>query len=126
MSIKPLSQRQLEIMQILWNSRKPMTASEILAQDDNLNINTVRVSLRSLEKKGYIKVGDIVHSGTVLARSYVPVVPIEKYVQEACNDLNGVLGSREVLASLIEKIDDISELEELEKMIAQWKEYLDK
>ena len=47
-----------------------MIASEIVALNDDLNINTVQNVLRSLLKEGYIEVAEIVYSGTVLCRSY--------------------------------------------------------
>ena len=69
MAARALSQRQLEVMEALWNSESGMTASEIVRSNDELQINTVQASLRSLVRKKYIKVGEIVYSGTVLCRT---------------------------------------------------------
>ena len=69
---KRITKKQLEIMKILWSSDKPLIASEILKRNDSLNINTVQACLRALVNKQFIKVADIVYSGTVLTRSYTP------------------------------------------------------
>ena len=57
-------------MSVLWRENKDLTASQI-AQAGELKINTVKVALPSLLKKGYVKVADIVYSRTVLSRSYI-------------------------------------------------------
>ena len=53
-----------------------MIASEIVKTGTDLNINTVQAALRSLIKKNYIEVAEIVYSGTVLTRSYRAVVKL--------------------------------------------------
>lgn len=86
MKATALPERQLQIMQVLWGSDKAMTAREIVSAS-GLNINTVQASLRSLTKKEYIKQGEIVYSGTVLARTYLPVVSMEGYLKMVCEEL---------------------------------------
>ena len=90
---KALSPRQLEVMEALWNSPNGMTASAIVESNDELQINTVQASLRSLIKKKYVKVGEIVYSGTVLARSYVPLVSKEEYLESRCQVLTQISSS---------------------------------
>ena len=74
-----LTKKQLEIMKILWNSPTPMIASDIEKSNPSLNINTIQACLRALMKAEYIKVADIVYSGTVLTRSYTPCVSKEEH-----------------------------------------------
>lgn len=69
-----LTKRELDVMKILWESKKPLVASEITKIDESLNINTVQSVIRKLLSKDYIKVADIVYSGTVLSRSYSPTI----------------------------------------------------
>ncbi|WP_124066329.1 BlaI/MecI/CopY family transcriptional regulator [Clostridium sp. E02] len=69
-----LTKRELDVMKILWESKKPLVASEITKIDESLNINTVQSVIRKLLSKDYIKVADIVYSGTVLSRSYAPTI----------------------------------------------------
>ena len=80
--MKKITNKQLEVMQVLWNTDRSLTASEIADADEALNINTVQVCIRQLLKKEYIKVADIVYSGTVLCRCYSPVIQKQDYVAE--------------------------------------------
>lgn len=126
MATRALSQRQLEVMEALWNSESGMTASEIVRSNDELQINTVQASLRSLVRKKYIKVGEIVYSGTVLSRSYVPLISKEEYLEMSCQALAKFSSSSLLMASLINEENDRETLNELEKMIAQRKKELEK
>ena len=121
---KRITKKQLEIMKILWSSDKPLIASEILKRNDSLNINTVQACLRALVNKQFIKVADIVYSGTVLTRSYTPLVSREDFLGTACQDIIGKAKISSLIASLIDTETNLSELEELEKLIEQKKEEL--
>ena len=69
-----LTEREMDVMRILWESKKPLVASDITKINESLSNNTVQSVIRKLLEKGYIKVADIVYSGTVLTRSYTPVI----------------------------------------------------
>lgn len=121
---KRITKKQLEVMKILWSSDKPLIASEILKKNDSLNINTVQACLRALVNKQFIKVADIVYSGTVLTRSYTPLVSREDFLGTACQDIIGKAKVSSLIASLIDTETNLNELEELEKLIEQKKEEL--
>ena len=123
---KRFTKNQMEIMKILWDSDKPLIASDIVKQNKSLNINTVQACLRSLIANNAIKVADIVYSGTVLTRSYSPVVTKEEYLNSTCTDILGRGSLSSLVASLINIETDQSELEELEKIITHKKEELRK
>ena len=125
MDRKALSPRQLEVMEILWNAEKGLTASEIVNASNELQINTVQASLRSLITKKYIEVGDIVYSGTVLSRSYVPMVTREEYLNFSCKKLSEFSSSSLVMASLIGNTENTNILDELEAMIRKRKKELE-
>lgn len=76
--MKGLTKRQEDVMNILWDAKEPIIASEIVKTGTDLNINTVQAALRSLIKKNYIEVAEIVYSGTVLTRSYRAIVKREE------------------------------------------------
>ena len=73
-----LTRCDLDILSVLWDSEKPLTASEIVAANPALNKNTVQPVLRKLLKNELVQVADIVYSGTVLSRSYIPSVSREE------------------------------------------------
>ena len=72
--IRNLSQKQLDVMKILWDAGTPLVASDIVKAESSMNINTVQASLRVLLKENLIEIADIVYSGTVLSRSYRPLI----------------------------------------------------
>lgn len=80
MSKVKLSARELDIMTVLWNSTKPLAATDIPKADPSLNVNTVLSSIKNLLKKSYIEVADIVYHGTVLTRTFRPVLTQEEYL----------------------------------------------
>lgn len=108
-------------MKILWDAEKPMIASEIVRSREDLNINTVQAVLRSLIKKQYIKVADIVYSGTVLTRSYVPIVDRKEYPDDIEEGIRNTLKSQETFSCYINEIDDIQILSRLEDVIKKRK-----
>lgn len=63
MKYKKLTPSQLNIMKTLWDKKEPMIASDFVQLDPSLNLNSVQSALRSLLKKNYIEVSDIVYSG---------------------------------------------------------------
>ncbi|WP_077612173.1 BlaI/MecI/CopY family transcriptional regulator [Clostridium sp. Marseille-P2415] len=82
-----LTEREMDVMRILWDSKKPLVASEIAKTGVSLSNNTVQSVLRKLLTKKYIEVADIVYSGTVLTRSYKPAVSkgdllVEQFVNQ--------------------------------------------
>lgn len=125
MKRQKLTKKQLEVMKILWNNSSPMIASEIEENNPSLNINTIQARLRALLKSEYIKIADIVYSGTVLTRSYTPCVSKEEYFSESFKDIVGS-SPFSLFASLIDSETDAEELEQLEQLIAKKKEELKK
>ena len=101
-----------------------LIASEILKRNDSLNINTVQACLRALVNKQFIKVADIVYSGTVLTRSYTPIVTQDEYLDFAYQDIVGKGKASSLIASLIDSETSPEELDLIEKMIQQKKQEL--
>ena len=119
-----LTKRDLEVMTILWSGEGPKTASLIVKDNPELTMNTVQAVLRKLLKDKLIKVADIVYSGTVLPRSYEPVISQEKFwIQKLVADyqeISNKVSKADIVAALLdtskntEKIkDDISEIDDI-------------
>ena len=126
MKYKKLTQSQLHIMKILWNEKKPMIASDFFQLDSSLNLNSVQSALRSLLKKNYIEVSDIVYSGKVLTRSYIPVVSSEDYASENINGVVKDLLSSNILFQYVESENDIEVIERLQKKLEERKKALER
>ena len=125
MKYKKLTPSQLNIMKTLWDKKEPMIASDFVQLDPSLNLNSVQSALRSLLKKNYIEVSDIVYSGKVLTRRYIPVVSSEDYASE---NINGVL--EDLLSSnilqYVESENDIKVIERLQEKLEERKKILER
>ena len=124
-----ISNKELDIMNIFWEKGEPLIASEIVSFNPQLSISTVQTALRSLVKKNYLKVADIVYSGKVLTRKYEVVKSPNDYLMDEIQFplLKKNTFSMNAISALLngEKPEkDI--LEELEIMIAERKRSLER
>lgn len=67
-----LTEREMDILNILWSSDKPLIASDIAKTGNSLSINTVQAVLRNLLSKKLVEVADVVYSGTVISPLFLP------------------------------------------------------
>ncbi len=119
-----LSKRELDVMNILWAEGKPLIASEIPKRKQGLSINTVQVVLKKLLKRDFIKVADIVQSGTVLSRSYAPVITPEEYAVNFVTSEVFPFGKSGMKARFLNALFDSAEndgelIDELERYIQE-------
>lgn len=124
--MKGLTKRQEDVMNILWDAKEPIIASEIVKTGTDLNINTVQAALRSLIKKNYIEVAEIVYSGTVLTRSYRAIAKREEVPNETANEIRKALREEDVFARYIDEFDDSVLLAKLETIIEAKRKELEK
>lgn len=118
-NLPKISEREKDVMSVLWHTDESLTASSIAEKGNSLSINTVQAALRSLMKKKYIEIAEIVYSGTVLTRSYKPIISAEEY---AANELNTMWMNTLNFSTLnfinhLVKNDEIDILDELESII---------
>ena len=87
MKLKYLTEREYEIMKILWGSDKPMLISDIMKSTEITAKNSVHPMLKNLIKNGYVKVvGNIVVVKTS-SRLYSPAVSLEDYMVSRINEI---------------------------------------
>ena len=104
-------------MKILWDAGTPLVASDIVKAESSMNINTVQASLRVLLKENLVEIADIVYSGTVLSRSYRPLISRDVYLNAEYKNIIGNSSTSAMIATFIEQEEDISELERIEELI---------
>ena len=74
-----LTQREQDVLQILWDADCGLISSEVVRRKEELTINTVQAIMRKLLSRNLIEVSEIVHSRTVLCRKYVPVMSQKEF-----------------------------------------------
>ncbi len=120
-----LSKRELEVMNVLWEEGKPLIASKIPERQPGLSLNTVQGVLKKLLQRGFIEVAGIVQSGTVLSRSYAPLISPEeyaiKYVTSEIFPMDKLEAKMQYFNTLFDSVGDDELLEELEKVIKERK-----
>ncbi|WP_443649068.1 BlaI/MecI/CopY family transcriptional regulator [Blautia faecicola] len=127
-----LTSREVDIMNILWASEKPLIASEIADSRPDLTVNTVQAVLRKLLKYQLIEVADIVYSGTVLSRSYRPTITSEEFaLHEVTSDylaFQKTLSKPLLVSALLDTEKDPVKtretIDELQKMLDEYKKNL--
>jgi len=106
------TQRELDVMTVLWE-KGPSTVSEVRkALDDELAYTTVLTVLRILEEKGYLG-----HTAEGRAHRYRPLVERAAAGESALRRLTDRLfgGSRELLLTRLVDDEELTE-EELRRM----------
>ena len=109
-----ISNRERDILALMWDANVGLTAKQICDLNDDLVMSTVQTALRSLLKRGLIKVDEVVFSGKALSRSYVTAVSQEEFIIDQFDDINlpkfmtAFLGRDHSISN-----DEISKIEEL-------------
>ena len=116
-----LTKSQLDIMKVFWETDKPLSVSDITRINPELNINTVRAALNTMLKKNFITVDDIVYSGTVLSRSYRPVITLEEYLADNFSGITKDSFTSAMVANFINNENDIAVIEEIETLLQKRK-----
>ncbi|KAB1438031.1 BlaI/MecI/CopY family transcriptional regulator [Candidatus Galacturonibacter soehngenii] len=124
-----ITNREKDVLEVLWNSDTPLLASDIPKLNPSLSISSVQLSLRNLLSKNIIEVADIVHSGTVLSRSYRPLISIEDFISnEVINNyrnLDKAISTKNIVATLLKhEKNEANTIKELEKLLEERKKQL--
>lgn len=125
--------RELDILNILWKSPKPLIASEIVTISGDMTINTVQGMLKKLLNKKLIKIADISYNHKSICRCYEAAISAEDYeaqrvfhtVKSSALDNFSTAGF--IRAFLKQETDTeaaLRDIEELEKMISEEKKKL--
>ena len=128
-----LTNREYDILKILWTSEEALTASGISERGGGISINTVQATLKKLLKRDLIHVDQIVYSGTVLSRAYRPSVSqedfeLKRYVSNMKRIQGNDFSCSQFVASFLgqesnrQKIRQ--EIDQLELLLAQKKQEL--
>ncbi len=124
---KYLTNSEEDLMEMFWEKKEPLTSVEILeiSADRSWNGNYVHIMLRSLLKKGMIKVCGTVQCGTQYARQFVPAVTREQYAAKLV--MSKGIGSSDIAAVTVAMVNEAGEqggdalVKQLEEIIEELK-----
>lgn len=124
-----VTNREKDILEVLWNSETPLLASDIPRINNALSISSVQLGLRNLLAKNIIEVANIIHSGTVLSRSYRTVISKEDFISnEVINtfrSLDKTIATKNIVTTLLKhEKNEVELIEELEKLLEERKNLL--
>ena len=105
-----LKGKRYDIMNVLWEEGRPLSAFEINDIAPELKMPTVRRCLELLLKENLIQVAGTSMNGKVYARNYTPLLSREDY-------LKGNAKSRKINALLESDGITVEELEKLQELI---------
>lgn len=79
--IMELTKSELEIMDVLWDSQRPMSRSDLLAasQDKSWKDSSVHILLNGLLAKEAIREAGLVKRGKTFGRLFLPTLTREEY-----------------------------------------------
>lgn len=121
---KHLTGSEEDLMEMFWASKEPLTSVEILniSEGRSWNGNYVHIMLRSLLKKGMIKVCGTVQSGKQYARQFVPAVTKEQYAAKLV--MSKGLGRNSIAAVTVAMVNEMNE-ETGEELVKQLEEIIE-
>lgn len=116
-----LTERELEIMRILWEADKPLMVSEIVQRDKNGTIYSVQRIIQNLIKKEMVAVEGMAYNKKALGRTFKPIVSAETIELNNIRDMFGKMVSRNIavshlIASLLPADNNEQTLEELNRL----------
>ena len=122
--------RELEILNILWNSEEALTSSDIVEAGNRLSQSTVQAVLRKLLKDELVQVEGVTHSGNVLSRTYKPTEAsrdvITKQFVSNYSGIQNIVSKQSIFAAMLNMETDSakrkSEIRDLRKMLDEFKE----
>ena len=123
-----INPRELEILNILWNSEEPMTSSQIVNVGDMLSQSTVQTVLRKLLKAKLVEVTGVTYSGNVLSRTYKPSetsrdVILQKFVDDY-NGFRNIISKGTLVAAMLDTdSSDKERASEIANLKTMLKEY---
>lgn len=111
-----LTKREDQVMRVLWNCDKPLSASAIKEQmKEDVSIYTIQQVLQRLLAQNYIKVERIVQQDKALMREYTPLISQAEHLQKFIN----MKTTFDLATHFINESDDLDSILQLEKLIEE-------
>ena len=98
---KNLTDKEFEIMEVLWKSDRPLHAGELLKGTSTISANSIHRIISHLLEKKYIKVAGSVLISKSMSRLYSPLVSAEEYTLWQMNKIFRKDTGKSPISSLI-------------------------
>ncbi len=120
-----MNPRELDVLNLLWKSDKPMTAIDIVNAGSGLTQSTVSAVLRKLLIAGMVDVVGVTHSGKVLSRTYRPTEASKELILQSFTEnyssFSNVISESSMCVAILKTSQNTKkakdELERLKKML---------
>ena len=112
-----LNKSEYQILSYFYEVNQSLTKHELLEKIPDLNKNTAAVVIKRLLEKGYLEVGEIKYSNTVLAREYRPCLPFIEFFK----DEYGEFAVEKLVKYAISSLEDKEKITYLPNLIAEKK-----
>ena len=126
-----LTESELDILNLLWETGQSMSRPEILAglPDKDWNPNSNHQVLNSMMNKGILKVDGVARCGKGYGRTYAPTMNQTQYLLQQAGECMSNVPPRKrllgVVASMVEDADiDAETISELEQLLEHRKKEL--
>lgn len=110
-----LSKRELDIMEVLWGSDKPLSANDILTAIPDITMNTIQPNLKKLMKKGYIEVSGVGYTKNSITRQFSPLITQAAYISRYLN----TKAFKDLALFFVNQTSSVEELDQLQSYIEQ-------
>lgn len=120
MKVSHLTKRENEIMEIFWQSNKPLSSNDICLEAPHISKNTVQAVIRKLLSMKFIEIAGLGYNKNALTREFSPCISQADYFDNfLVRDT-----SYELAANFIRHAKDIETLEKIEALIQERKQAL--
>ncbi len=120
MKVSHLTKRENEIMEIFWQSNKPLSSNDICLEAPHISKNTVQAVIRKLLSMKFIEIAGLGYNKNALTREFSPCISQAEYFDNfLVRDT-----SYELAANFIRHAKDIEILEKIEALIQERKQAL--
>lgn len=115
MKTKQLTKREQQIMEIIWDSEKDLSANEIKTIAGEISIYTIQQVLKKLLKMNYIEVAGIGYTKNSITRKFKPIITQAEYIDSCINSKTRL----KLATNFIRNNSDSETLDYLEKLIKE-------
>jgi BlaI family penicillinase repressor len=122
-----LSRKEIEIMEVLWNAGRDMSATDIVAAANvkSWKESSIYILLNSLLHKKAIEEKSYIRSGKTYARTFVPTQAGVDYYANVLAESANKTSPKALFAALCQSEDiTLEKITELENMLQQKKQEL--